>query len=91
MKKLRFLKEQLIKAKRGNEWLWFIDLYLKVGEYFYMINERLESALIWCKKNDIESTRLKKFNRESKNTKKKQSKKKRCKFLTEKAKKHIQS
>lgn len=35
-------------------------------------NERLESALIWCKKNNIESTRLKKFNRESK---KKRSKK----------------
>jgi hypothetical protein len=31
-----------------------------------MINERLESALAWCKKNNIESIRLKKFNRESK-------------------------
>ena len=31
-----------------------------------MVNERLESALAWCKKNNIESTRLKKFNRESK-------------------------
>jgi len=31
-----------------------------------MKNERLESALAWCKKNNIESTRLKKFNRESK-------------------------
>jgi len=52
-----------------------------------MKNERLESALAWCKKNNIGSTRLKKFNRESKNTKKKQSKKKRRKFLTEKAEK----
>ncbi|GAH64824.1 unnamed protein product [marine sediment metagenome] len=31
-----------------------------------MINERLESALAWCKKNNLESIRLKKFNRESK-------------------------
>ena len=38
----------------------------KSGEYFYMRNEKLESALAWCKKNNIESTRLKKFNRESK-------------------------
>ena len=45
-----------------------------------MINERLETALAWCRKNKINSTRLKKFNREAK---KKQSKKKRCKFLTE--------
>ena len=49
-----------------------------------MINERLENALTWCKKNKINSTRLKKFNRESQ---KKQFKKKRRKFLTEKAKK----
>jgi len=38
-----------------------------------MINERLENAFEWCKKNNLDSTRLKKFNRESK---KKQSKKK---------------
>ena len=31
-----------------------------------MINERLEAALEWCKENKIDSTRLKKFNRESK-------------------------
>ena len=36
------------------------------GVNIFMVNERLESALAWCKKNDIESTRLKKFNRESK-------------------------
>ena len=55
-----------------------------------MIDKRLESALAWCRKNNIESIRLKKFNRESKR-KEKQSKKKRRKFLTEKAEKHIQS
>jgi len=31
-----------------------------------MINERLKLALAWCKKHNIESSRLKKFNRESK-------------------------
>jgi len=31
-----------------------------------MINERLKLALAWCKKNNLESIRLKKFNRESK-------------------------
>ncbi len=31
-----------------------------------MINERLESAFDWCKKNNLDSARLKKFNRESK-------------------------
>jgi len=51
-----------------------------------MVNEKLESALAWCRKNNIESIRLKKFNRESK---KKQSKKKRRKFLTEKAKNKV--
>ena len=49
-----------------------------------MENERLEKALAWCKKNNLDPIRLKKFNRESK--KKKQSKKKYRKFLTEKAK-----
>jgi len=49
-----------------------------------MINERLENALAWCKKNNLDSTRLKKFNRESK---KKRFKKKLHKFLTEKAEK----
>jgi len=47
-----------------------------------MRNERLESALTWCKKNNIESNLLKKFSQEFK---KKQSKKQRRKFLTEKA------
>ncbi len=55
-----------------------------------MIDKRLESALAWCRKNNIESIRLKKFNRESKREEK-QSKKKRRKFLTEKAEKRIQS
>lgn len=31
-----------------------------------MVNERLESALAWCEKNSIDSTRLKKFNRDQK-------------------------
>jgi len=53
-----------------------------------MINERLESALAWCKKNNLDLTMVKKFNRESK---KKRSKKKSRNFLTEKAKKRIQS
>jgi len=39
-----------------------------------MENKRLESALAWCEKNNIESIRLNKFNRESK--------KKDRKFLT---------
>jgi len=68
--------------------LEFKDLYLKAGEYFYMINERLESALAWCKKNDLDPTRLKKFNRL---TKKKRFKIKRRKLSDEKAKKRIQS
>ena len=42
------------------------NLYLKAGEYFYMKKERLESALEWCRRNNVESNRLKKFNRESK-------------------------
>ena len=46
-----------------------------------MENERLEFALAWCKKNNLDLTRLKKFNRESK---KERSKTKRHKFLTEK-------
>jgi CRISPR/Cas system-associated protein Csx1 len=54
------------------------------GIDIFMRNERLELALAWCKKNNIESIRLKKFNRESKK-KEKQSKKERRKFLTEKA------
>ena len=37
-----------------------------------MVDERLESALAWCKKNNLDPSRLKKFNRESK---KKQSEK----------------
>ena len=49
-----------------------------------MLNERLDRALAWCKKNNIETIRLKKFNRESK---RKQSKKKWRKFLTEKTEK----
>lgn len=47
-----------------------------------MVNERLDRALAWCKKNNIKSFRLKKFNRENK---KKQFKKKMRKFLSEKA------
>jgi hypothetical protein len=47
-----------------------------------MRNERLDRALAWCKKNNIKSFRLKKFNREYK---KKRFKKKRRKFLGEKA------
>jgi len=31
-----------------------------------MKNERLEAALTWAKKNNLESTRLNKFNRETK-------------------------
>ena len=54
-----------------------------------MVNERLESALAWCRKNNIESIRLKKFNRESK--KSDRFKEKYHKFLTKKAKKRIQS
>jgi len=46
-----------------------------------MENERLELALAWCKKNNLDPTRLKKFNRLNK---KKRSKTKRHKFLTEK-------
>jgi len=53
-----------------------------------MVNEKLESALAWCKKNNLDPTRLKKFNRESK---KKRSKMKRRKLSGEKAIKHIQS
>ena len=54
-----------------------------------MVNERLESALAWCKKNNIESIRLKKFNWESK---KRQAKKKKWrKFYLGTAEKRIQS
>jgi len=53
-----------------------------------MENERLESALDWCKKNNLDLTRLKKFNREAK---KKRSKAKRHKLSGGKAIKHIQS
>ena len=31
-----------------------------------MVNERLESALAWCKKNKLESSRLNLFDREHK-------------------------
>ena len=55
-----------------------------------MVDERLEAALAWCEKNKLESSRLKKFNRESKR-KEKQSNKKRRKFLSEKVNKRIQS
>ena len=47
-----------------------------------MVNEKLDRALAWCKKNSKKSFRLKKFSREYK---KKRFKKKRRKFLTEKA------
>jgi len=70
----------------------FKDHNLKAGEYFYMINERLESALAWCKKNNLDPTRLKKFNRlTNRLTKKKRFKMKRRKLSDEKAKKRIQS
>ena len=58
------------------------------GIDIFMRNERLELALAWCRKNNIESIRLKKFNR---GFKKKQFKEKRRKFLTGKANKRIQS
>jgi len=58
------------------------------GINIFMRNERLESALAWCKENNIESGRLKKFNRQQK---KKRLKKRRGKFLTKKAEKRIQS
>jgi hypothetical protein len=51
-----------------------------------MINERLESALAWCKKNEIKSIRLKKFNRE---LKRERLEKKKRKFLTEKARYNV--
>ena len=51
-----------------------------------MKNERLESALAWCRKNNIESFRLKKFSREYK---KKRFKKKRRKFSTKKARYNV--
>jgi len=47
-----------------------------------MVNERLEVAPAWSRKNNKEEIRLKKFNREHK---KKRLKKERRKFLTEKA------
>ena len=53
-----------------------------------MINERLESALAWCKKNNLDPTWLKKYNREEK---RRQSKAKRHKLSGGKAIKHIQS
>ncbi|MBA7534402.1 hypothetical protein ES705_26648 [subsurface metagenome] len=58
------------------------------GINIFMRDERLESALAWCKKNNIKSNRLKKFNRESK---RKRFKEKRGKLLSKKAKKRIQS
>ena len=50
-----------------------------------MINERLEVAPAWCRKNNKEEIRVKKFNREYKKKRLKRLKKKRRKFLTEKA------
>jgi hypothetical protein len=50
-----------------------------------MVNERLEVAPAWNRKNNIEEIRLKKFNREYKKKRLKRLKKKRRKFLTEKA------
>lgn len=43
-------------------------------------NARIEHALTWCKKNNLESIRLKKFNRESK----RRSEKKKSKSLNKK-------
>ena len=51
-----------------------------------MINERLERALDFCKKNDLDPTRLKIFNREFK---KKRFKKKKGKFFLKKAEKQV--
>ncbi|MBA7533875.1 hypothetical protein ES705_33059 [subsurface metagenome] len=50
-----------------------------------MVNEKLEVAPAWNRKNNIEEIRLKKSNREFKKKRLKRSKKKRRKFLTEKA------
>jgi len=47
-----------------------------------MINERLESALLWCEKHNLDPARLTKFNRLNK---KKRSKMKRRKLSDEKA------
>jgi len=49
-----------------------------------MIDKRLERALEWCRENNIESSRLKKFNREQK---KKRSEKKKGKLSSKKAEK----
>ena len=64
------------------------------GVDIFMVNERLESALAWCKENEIESIRLerfnlKRFNREQKKKRLKRLKKKRRKSLTEKGKNRI--
>jgi hypothetical protein len=48
-----------------------------------MVNEKLEVAPAWDRKNNIEEIRLKKFNREYKKKRLKRLKKKRRKFLTE--------
>ncbi len=58
------------------------------GINIFMRDEKLESALEWCRRNNIESIRLKKFNQESK---RKRFKEKRGKFLSKKTKKRIQS
>jgi len=54
-----------------------------------MVNERLEIAPAWNRKNNIGEIRLKKFNREYKKKRFKRLKKKRRKFLTEKAKYNV--
>lgn len=46
-----------------------------------MINERLESALIWCREHKLGLDQLKKFNRESK---KKRFKEKKSRSLSKK-------
>ncbi|MBA7513951.1 hypothetical protein ES705_05982 [subsurface metagenome] len=51
-----------------------------------MVNEKLEVAPAWDRKNNIGEIRLKKFNREFKKKRLKRLKKERRKFLTEKAK-----
>jgi hypothetical protein len=56
-----------------------------------MVNERLEVAPAWDRKNNIEEIRLKRSNREHKKKRLKRLKKKRRKFLTEKAEYRIQS
>ncbi|MBA7565780.1 hypothetical protein ES708_07465 [subsurface metagenome] len=51
-----------------------------------MVNEELEVAPAWCRENNKEGIRLKKFNRLNKKRRLKRLRKKRRKYLAEKAK-----